>query len=164
MMRRIVGRTLQSALVGVSCLALLTAFGCTKNEPVPVLDAGVNSATEPVTPPAPSETASTPMAVRPPDEEPDTVADAGSEGGVRVRRRLIAERDAGVVETLAAAPPTPPTPTADPSSEPRRGKHLAAPMGNEQPYGTSAASAAPALTKTRLPDEDPWKRSTDASR
>jgi hypothetical protein len=154
--RRNVGRTRQSTFFGGLCVAVFTLSGCTKNEPVPVLDAGVSSTPAPTSPPAPSEGAPTPAAVRPPDEPADTVADAGSEGGVRVRRRLLAGRDAGGVETEAVPSPTP---SAEPSSEARRGKHLASPMNNDQPYGGPAASAAPALTKARLPDEDPWKES-----
>lgn len=100
----------------------------------------------------------------PPPDEVDELLDAGgdasADGGAARRRRLIAAgRDAAAVEVVAAVPP-PPEPSPEGSRTKRAG---ATPMGNDTPYGPSAASVAPALKKAPLPVEDPWKKSTPGS-
>ena len=110
---------------------------------------------------APSEEASTPLAARPADEHNDVAdagpTDGGTDGGARQRRRpLVANApEAGAAETTA---PTTPAQVAEPTTGEGSHRKVATPMGNEQPYGTSAGSGAPVLKKKPLPDDDPWKK------
>jgi hypothetical protein len=134
-------------------LAGLTACRDSKNDAPPPADASVSLVQAPITPPSESaSSASALAAARPPDESEtvDAPQDAGPDGAVPRRRRLVAARDAG--GAVEPEPPVAAVASAEPPKKRRPGN-----MGNEQPYGESAASAAPVLQKKPLPEEDPWK-------
>jgi hypothetical protein len=65
---------------------------------------------------------------------------------------LAAGSDAGAADT----PTTAVAPTAEASAATGGRRTPPTPMGNDQVYGASAASAAPVLKKKPLPDDDPW--------
>ena len=131
-----------------------------KNE-VSVTDASATLASAGV--PTPADTASVATVARPPDERDegsDGGADGGRDGGAVKRRRLITTvPDGGGVETQPASPPSAESAVAPvPHGKPPRPG-----MGNEEPYGTSAASGAPTLKKTPLPSDDPWQKTPPTS-
>jgi hypothetical protein len=136
-------------------LALLSAaasVACkdSKKDP-PASETAASAAPTPVAAPQAASAAS--AAPPAPEGELEEVPDSGVDGGTRKRRRLVGT-DAGAGDTLAVATPPTTEPTPTPTSSGKRTPP--APMGNDQVYGASAASAAPVLKKKPLPDDDPW--------
>lgn len=102
----------------------------------------------------------------PAEDEHEEILDAGviADGGRPRRRRVVAGADASVGTSAPAASAVAAAPTPEPTTSDRGRKTTATPMGNEAPYGGSAASGAPALKKTPLPNDDPWQRPAATAR
>lgn len=142
-------------VVTISAAMSTTACRDSKKEDAPVADAAPAPTVAATAVPVPEADAAVASATKPAEGELEDVPDSGVDGGVRKRRRLVAAgTDAGSAETQTAGAPAP---TAE-ASAPKTGKRPPAPMGNDEVYGASAASAAPVLKKKPLPDDDPYPK------
>ena len=149
-------------LLGV-VLGTVLLFGCRdpkKDEASP----SVSSAPVATTPMA-APSASVAVADPPPTENVREEIDAGSDGGPRKLRRLVAAGapDAGPGLVEAAPPSGPaPAPATEAASDLRRAKRPSTPMGDDLPFGGATGSASPVLKKAPMGADDPWAKPAPA--
>lgn len=138
-------------------ILVVSSIACSnKKKTETTADAGETAATTTATTAVSAHVADVPPSAGADDagaEATEEITDGGFDAGRRARR--LRRIDAGVEAQASAAPP--PVASAAPPAEPN-GKRGATPMGNDQPYGASAASGAGILKKAPLPNDDPWKK------
>lgn len=151
---RSTGRILVIAL-GLLVSASTACRDSNKQEPSKDVAVQADASAVVAPPPVPVDSASTASAVVAVEEEA-TPADAGPDAAKRRLRRIVgAGADAGSHEAQLAASAEPPVAAAP--HPPASGKRAVTTMKNDNPFGGSSGTAAPALKKTPLPGDDPWK-------